>query len=265
MNFFQILYAEIERKIVLMKRYPYQYFLNLVIIMILLFSSVSPLLKDTKDFSIVDAFIGFMMWNVTLSVMQQMGWQIQSESQLGTLENVIIASGNIAKVLVARSLESLLESIVVILCEALVISWLFSVPLTDWGTLLSVNIIVIFLISAAGMYGFGMILAGIGLILKRIGAIAEVLNYVFLLFTGAFFPIENSPHFLQLIGKSIPLTLGIDLMRKINNQDMPVFSSKYINEFAMLLIQSVFYMLVGFIIFELMLYIAKKKGILGLH
>lgn len=265
MNFFQLFYAEIERKMVLMKRYPYQYFLNLILIMVLLFSAVGPLLKNTKDFSIVDAFIGFMMWNVTLSVMQQMGWQIQSESQFGTLENVVIASGNVAKVLIARSLESLIESVVMIICEAVVISWIFSIPLNNWKALISVDMIMIFLISAAGMYGFGLILAGIGLILKRIGAIAEAINYAFLLLTGAFFPIENSPTFLQLISKSIPLTLGIDLMRKLNGQNMSVFSSKYVTEFTKLSVQSVFYVFIGFVTFEVMFHVARKKGILGLR
>lgn len=264
MRFLSIFIAEIERTFILMARYPYQYFLNIVLIMIFLFAAIVPLIDKVSGFSIVDAFIGFMMWNVVLGVMQTMGWQIQSESQFGTLENIMIASGGLLKLLLARSLAGLIQSVIVIFVEAFLIFLIFKVPFAKVSPLLSLNMIMLFLLSIVGMYGFGFILGGIGIVLKRIGAIAELVNYMFLFSAGLLFPLSDAPRIIQDVGNFIPLSLGIDLMRKNYLGNGSIFQHD-LAEFAIFCLQSLIYMIVGLVFFKLMIDFARKKGIIGLH
>lgn len=59
----------------------------------------------------------------------------------------------------------------------------------------------------------GIVFAGFALVYKQISAAFGVLNMVFLLFSGTFFPLEILPRTIQMLSLAVPTTTGIDLLR----------------------------------------------------
>ena len=59
----------------------------------------------------------------------------------------------------------------------------------------------------------GAIFAGLVLVYKQISAAFGLLNMVFLLFSGTFFPLQVLPKYIQNASLAVPTTTGLDLLR----------------------------------------------------
>jgi ABC-2 type transport system permease protein len=73
------------------------------------------------------------------------------------------------------------------------------------------------LISAFGCTGFGLLGAGIGLLLREQAVLANILFGLLLIFTGANVPVDELPGWMQTISSGLPFTHGIEAARRIAN------------------------------------------------
>ena len=71
------------------------------------------------------------------------------------------------------------------------------------------------LVSAFGCTGFGLLGAGIGLLVREQAVLANVLFGLLLIFTGANVPIDQLPGWMQVVSEGLPFTHGIEAARRI--------------------------------------------------
>jgi ABC-2 type transport system permease protein len=71
------------------------------------------------------------------------------------------------------------------------------------------------LISAFGCTGFGLLGAGIGLLLRDQAVLANILFGLLLVFTGANVPVDDLPGWMQGVSNALPFSHGIEAARRI--------------------------------------------------
>jgi ABC-2 type transport system permease protein len=71
------------------------------------------------------------------------------------------------------------------------------------------------LISAFGCTGFGLLGAGVGLMMREQAVLANILFGLLLIFTGANVPVDELPAWMQAVSEGLPFTHGIEAGRRI--------------------------------------------------
>jgi ABC-2 type transport system permease protein len=71
------------------------------------------------------------------------------------------------------------------------------------------------LVSTFGCTGFGLLGAGLGLLLRETAVLANILFGLLLIFTGANVPVESLPGWMQAVSEVLPFTHGIEAAREI--------------------------------------------------
>jgi len=88
--------------------------------------------------------------------------------------------------------------------------WLTSATLTITGIILGLMATIL---SVAALAQLGAIFASLTLRYRQVSAIFGFFNFAFQMLTGMFIPVQLLPLPLQIIGQSLPVTFGMDLMR----------------------------------------------------
>jgi len=88
--------------------------------------------------------------------------------------------------------------------------WLTSATLTATGIVLGLTATVL---SVAALAQLGAIFASLTLRYRQVTAIFGFFNFAFQILTGMFVPVQLLPIPLQIIGQSLPITFGMDLLR----------------------------------------------------
>ncbi len=152
--------------------------------------------------------LGYLFWSYSMYALSQMGNDIAREASLGTLEQKFMGVVPIQLLLAAKALGgSVVSSFSVIVL--VVISTLF------FGVHLEITAIAVLalLITLVGMYGLGFAVAGLAILVKRTGQLVFLLQILLLFLTGTFLPLDVMPAPVAFLGKTIPLTWGIDVSR----------------------------------------------------
>ena len=126
-----------------------------------------------------------------------------------------------------------------------------------FGVNYSVNgtIIAALFICTLGMYGIGLIIAGLSLYYKRIGSIV-LLVQLFLLFVTDTLPTSSA---IRQITQVIPLTACNRVVRNSYVKDSAG------TDFLLLCVYSAVWFLIGYAVFEIFIRRAKEKGNLLLY
>jgi ABC-2 type transport system permease protein len=86
------------------------------------------------------------------------------------------------------------------------------VPLSAWP-----SIALVIAIAAFACTGLGLITAAIGLRVRETAVLNNIIFGLLLIFTGANVPLDQMPGWMEAIGRSIPLTHGIEAARELAN------------------------------------------------
>ncbi len=257
-----LIFAEIKRGFVELRRYPVQALTTFVLFYVIFMGLIlgaqgisglgnSPSIHDP----IAAAIIGYIMYWFAMFAINDMAQQTFQEAQVGTLEQVYLSPWPFWVVLLARALVSMAINLVFI------IPLLFAMMLSTgiWMDFHLVNTVPLIALTILGLLGVGYILSGAMLLLKRIGN-GMTLLYIGLLFL-ALADFERQPKLLQMFAYSFPLTQGIRLLRSVTiYNELPAQ-----NDLLGLLLSSVGYFVAGLFVYCQMENLAKRKGLLGQH
>ena len=116
------------------------------------------------------------------------------------------------------------------------------------------------LVSVAALAQLGAIFASLVLKYRQTTAIFSFFNFAFQLLTGMFVPFQVLPMPLQVVGYSLPITFGIDLLRHYVMQIRPIIAVEY--EWAGLFLQLVILAMVAKLT---VMYLEKSAKEEGLH
>lgn len=166
-------------------------------------------LGDTLDATIV----GFFLWFLALATNSDLSWGIMSEARLGTLEQMMMTPVGFRWVsffqVIANTIASLLMSGVILAAMLLTSGRQLQI---DFATV--VPLLLLVLVTSTGI---GFVLAGLALIYKRIEALFQMMQFIFIALIGAPALIDSVP-----VLAALPLSLPSLLLNRAMTEGLPL-------------------------------------------
>ena len=257
MKYFFIFKGELRRTIEEAKNYRLQTISNVVstAIFFLGFSfAVPPDMRGSNLFLL----ISMLLWYFSLEIINQMSHYILEEKYFGTIEKIFLSPFGPVIVLSFRALSSL------ILSSGIVIVMFFGLSLAIGISPFAITLpmLATCLVTLAGLYGFGLMLAGLTIINSRTSSISSIVTYILLFISGMLIPLQEFPPILGAIARFFPLTNGIEMLRTITSENLDVISVLLHPNSIFGIAYSVLSIVAGFVIFRSAVRRAKTKGII---
>ena len=204
--------------------------------------------------------IGAVLNSYVNTLLYGMGENIRKEAYQGTLDYVLVAPCNHVYVLIGKALSESLSSTIFAVSQLTISVLLFGMNIT-LGVMLPVFFIVILLI--LGLYGISLILAALSLMYKQSYDLSETIGYMFYIFAPVRYPIESLPSWAQILGKLIPLTYALIIVRSLMLLGTDI-STLYLEVLAFIIIDIVL-LAAGFYMFNWMEKKTRKSGAISHH
>lgn len=204
-------------------------------------------LENTYGFSNPKSLLllGYILWNISVSIISTLSNEINIEARNGTLPNLFYSKAPIELILFARTISALLVNIIVILVMVLFSNLIFGVKLD-----FSFEIIPPILICIVGMFGLGLTISGISVYFKKVGSLVLLIQIGMLFVTDTLY-VEDG---ISQISRFIPLTHGNDILRKIAS------GISYGDTLTSLIIMSFLWLVIGIVSLRFFINRAKSKG-----
>ena len=213
---------------------------------------------DETDMSplITHNMMGYIVWFFTISAVGAIPQTLQEERALGTYEHLNLSTFNVKNIFLARSIVNSIQNIFILLLFTLLVNLVHGLKLLAYGPSF-----VVILVTIPGLYGFAFILTALLIRTKKIGSWLGLLN--FLMIIPALIQSHVLPPELRTMLSYWPVYQSANILRLINLSDLTFYDLQA--ELLILLLSSMTYFILGFILFDLANKSAKKKGILGLY
>lgn len=199
--------------------------------------------------------IGMVFWIYSIMSIQTVSGIIQGELRRGTFEQILMTRTSlillIACKFVVKLLNETLQIVAIILL--LVITLGFSKVFDQ-----SINIpflLVILLVTIAGLFGVGYSIAGLSMIFKRVGAIARATSNFFLFFSGLVIPLTLVPKHLTYVSYAFPFFWGMRAIEAFAD------NGAALQYFCLLVVTSCLWLLIGTFTFKRCMRISMAKGL----
>jgi len=199
--------------------------------------------------------IGAVLNSYVNTLLYGIGENIRKEAYQGTLDYVLVAPCNQVYVLIGKALSESLSSTIFAVSQLTLSVLLFGMNIT-LGVILPVFFTIILLI--LGLYGMALILTAFSLMYKQSYDLSETIGYIFYIFAPVRYPIESLPNWAQILGKLIPLTYALIIVRSLILLGSDL--STVYSEVTLFLIIDVILLVTGFYLFNWMEKKTRKSG-----
>ncbi|QSX05102.1 hypothetical protein JYG23_10435 [Sedimentibacter sp. zth1] len=209
--------------------------------------SSSPL----KIGSSIDTFIiAYFLWTVMYMAYANIAYAIINDASKGTLEQIAMSNLGLHSVVIVRGIcETIINFIM-----CFVVLFLAMYTSGRWINVKALQIIVILFIGMFSMFGIGLIFGGLAIIFKRINAVLNLVQYFLIGLTM----IDTT----QLASIFIPFVPAINMVYKLSLGESTLLSFS-IQNYIILIANSVLFFSIGLFVFKYCCNKAKKKGLLG--
>lgn len=205
--------------------------------------------------SLLLAYIG---WFYARIVILSTGSDLVTEAQAGTLEQMYMSPAPASLLLFGRMLALLISTTFLVVPVAILLVFLLKIPVPlRWEGL------PVLLLTLIGLFGFTLILSGVGLVFKQTEALADLIQNLLLFLTGVFLPVERFPAWLGAIARIFPITQGNIVLRDVMLKQQSLASAWNDGSLILLTVHTILYVCVGLLIFKWCEHIAKQAGSLG--
>jgi ABC-2 type transport system permease protein len=254
---FKLLAAELRRNWIMFTRYPAEAIgkvLAIALLFYVLFLGTNYLAGPTAQFGKrLDAIIvGYILWTLVEFAINELTLELQTESQIGTLEQIFLSPFGALRVLLARVLASSILNLLLILFALLII-----LALTGSRLYFSPVLLPPLVTTLMGAYGLAFTLGAVVLLLKRIQQLLGLFQFALLFLFVTPFETWTGP--LKILGFFLPIVPSVGMLRNLmvqgENLDRVLF--------YLCLLNGIFYFTLGLFIFRLAERLAKQKGKLG--
>lgn len=257
MKLLHLFNANLRREVIYLKRYlpnTISMLVTFYCIFLMMFFGIQ-IVGDpsTMEANVQYVIVNYIFWYLAMVAMQDIGWVISNEAQLGTLEQLYMSPMGAWKILLSRILGSTILQLIIMSVLLLLSMWTAQTSLhLDATSILPVLFITLF-----SMYGISFIIAGIAIIVKQVQAFLQILQFVFMGLT--FVPISVAPYL-----EFAPFVKGVDMIRKMMIEGYTLGSFTAL-DYASLIGNAAVYLLIGLLIFFKCEKTAMVKGVLGQH
>lgn len=204
--------------------------------------------------------IGAVLNSYVNTLLYGMGENIRKEAYQGTLDYVLVAPCNQVYVLIGKAISESLSSTIFAISQLSISVILFGMKIT-FEVMLPVFFTIILLI--LGLYGMSLILAAFSLMYKQSYDLSETIGYIFYIFAPVRYPIESLPNWAQIIGKIIPLTYALIIVRSLLLLGTDL--SQIYFEVTLFLVIDFILLCAGFYLFNWMEKKTRKSGAISHH
>lgn len=196
---------------------------------------------------IIMGFIGTAVW--------AMGFSIRREQWFGTLESIYVTPTSRLSLVLGMALHSTVHQSLGTFLEFVAIYLIFGLALQIQGILPA---LVIFALMMFALYGFGILVSALSLVLKEGWIVAEGLHSIMMILSPVVYPLVVLPNIAQQMSAIFPTAPALVGMRAflIENYTPEVLG----NIFLHLLALDAAWILFGIFVFHLTDLYVRKKG-----
>ncbi|MUG47725.1 ABC transporter permease [Paenibacillus woosongensis] len=203
------------------------------------------------DANVQYSIVSVAFWSLTMMTMNFIGYSVVTEATRGTLEQIYMSPMGVWKIMLTRIIGQFgLQSVIMVIL-------LFAAMLTSgqWLNLNPMTTIPIIAITMISMVGVSFMIAGLAVIVKQIEAFLQIFQFV--LMGLVFVPLTVAP-FLAFA----PFVKGVNMVRTVMMEDLTL-TQLPLADYAVLILNSLVYLIVGLVVFHRCEKTAMKKGLLG--
>jgi ABC-2 type transport system permease protein len=205
-------------------------------------------------------FIGYLIMGFLNTACWAMGWSLRKEQWYGTLDTIFAAPVPRWVYVAGMAAHSTCHQGLIMLIQAIVITVFFSIAFHTSGIFL---VLIMVALMVTGLYGLGILIAGLTIGLKQWWVISEALSTLMLIVTPIAYPLAVLPSFIQKISMLLPTTYGVMGVRHLLLGEQLDLSLGTI--FLRLGLILVIWLTTGMTIFLFMDRFGRKKGFVSLY
>ena len=215
-------------------------------------------LKAPEDY-VGFAVMGGAMTAFWLNVLWSMSSQLYWEKEQGNLALYIIAPNQMMAILLGMAMGGMLATALRALVIVIFGTLLFHVTFVVTSF---IQLFLVFMLSMTALYGMGMMMASIFLLLSREAwHISNLAQEPIYLVSGFYFPIKSFPFWIAAVASIIPLTVGLDAMRQLIFASGPSLGFVRVSlEVAVLLVLCVVFLVGSKLLLAYMEKLAIREG-----
>jgi len=154
------------------------------------------------------SLIGFLVWDLCMSVLSGTTREIAHEAEEGTLESLFLSPLPPIQVIFLRVLAAFLVQGMHTLVLGMSLVYILNLPIL-WSNLAPA----LLLFTVAGVFGLSLALGGLAIVYKQIANVIGAVTLLMVLATGALIPLDRLGALFRLLRLLVPTTWGIHALR----------------------------------------------------
>ena len=201
--------------------------------------------------------VGTMIWMWQNIVLWAVGYSLRNEQMRGTLESNWLSPTWRFAYLLGSSIPQLVSMFMLMLVSGLEYRFIFGVNFSGslWLTLL------VILAAIPSVYGLGFAFASVVITLKEANAFVFLVRGIVMIFCGITYPLAMLPGWMQLVSQWLPQTYVIHAMRTAALSTEGFSAIAF--DLKMLTLFGIFWLAVGYTLFNMMERRARQTGAIG--
>jgi ABC-2 type transport system permease protein len=202
-------------------------------------------------------FTGYMLMGFIGTAVWAMGFSIRREGWFGTLEAIYVTPSSRLGQVLGMALHSTVHQTLGTIIQLIVIYLTFGLALKIEGILPALGIFALMMLA---LYGFGIVISALGLILKEGWVVSDSLYSIMMILSPVAYPLIVLPTVAQQASALFPTAPALIGMRTflMENYRAEAFG----NVFLHLLVLGAAWILFGVLIFRLTDVYVRKRGML---
>ena len=202
-------------------------------------------------------FTGYMLMGFIGTAVWAMGFSIRRERWFGTLESIYVTPSSRLGQVLGMALHSTVHQMLGTIIQFIFIYLTFGIGLKIEGTLPA---LAIFALMMLALYGFGIVISALGLILREGWVVSDALYSIMMILSPVAYPLVVLPTIAQKASALFPTAPALIGIRSflMENYHAEAFG----NVFLHLLLLGTAWILFGVIVFRLTDGYVRKRGML---
>jgi ABC-2 type transport system permease protein len=201
--------------------------------------------------------VGTMIWMWQNIVLWAVGYSLRNEQMRGTLESNWLSPTWRFAYLLGSSIPQMVSMLMLMLISGLEYGLLFGVHFSGslWLTLL------VILAAIPSVYGLGFAFASVVITMKEANAFVFLVRGIVMIFCGITYPLAMLPGWMQSVAQWLPQTYIIHAMRTAALSTEGFSAIAF--DLKMLVLFGIFWLAVGYGLFNVMERRARQTGAIG--
>ena len=254
-----VLYNEVRKELIITWNYRANTAIELLtLVFVFVFISYFAGGGEIDSERLPGSLLGFLLWFYAAFAISSMSSGITGEASIGTLEQLYMSPMPTWLVFVGRVIATFVKGTAMVALLGVVLAMILPVTLP-----LELAALPPFALTMVGLFGFGYATGGLTLVFKQISSASGLLTNVLLFLNGALLPVHHFPPWLETVAVFLPTTQGIIVLRKVVVDGASLSAVWQDGSMVFLAVQSVLYLIAGWILFTIGEQVAKRRGTLG--